>query len=696
MSSKITAEHLARNAVVYVRQSTMTQVVGNTESQRRQYGLADQARAVGFAAVEVIDDDLGRSGSGVMQRPGFQKLVAAVCAGSVGAVFCIEASRLARNGRDWHHLIDLCALAATLVIDPDGIYDPRLVNDRLLLGLKGTMSEYELSLLRQRGIEARDGKARRGALRFTLPPGYCWSEDGRIEIDPDERVSGAIRMVFAQYRAMGSARQLFLWARQAGILLPVVQRNVSVCKITWRPPAYHTVVQVLHNPIYAGAYAFARRGNRIRVVEGRAHKTSGHDRPMSDWGALLRDNHEGYITWAEFEENQRMFQENAHMQKRTSRKAGRGGEALLTGLVRCGRCGRMMRVFYGVQSGHAHRYQCRGDDAHVGAGLCIGIGGIRVDRAVTAQILEAVSSRAVEAALMAADKVAEADGTVRQALERDLEAVRYNASLAARRHELVDPAKRHVARELEARWNAALERVVQIERRIADLDVTISSRPSVDREALMRLAQDLPAAWNAPTSDARTRQRLTHILIQEVVIDLDNAAHEAVVLIHWVGGRHSEMRVPRVKTQRPHAPEPPCPVEVIRRLAPEWPDRQIAITLNRVRCPPEGAETWTSVSVRQVRERLGIAECPGGSRPDATLSVQETARRLGICVGSVHRLIREGSLPATQAMWAAPWKVPAEALASERVLEGVCAIKRRRPKIFEQYQRDDAMRLPGI
>jgi DNA invertase Pin-like site-specific DNA recombinase len=460
MSSKITAEHLARSAMVYVRQSTMTQVLGNTESQRRQYGLVDQARSVGFTTVEVIDEDLGRSGSGVMERPGFQRLVASVCAGSVGAVFCIEASRLARNGRDWHHLIDLCALSATLVIDPDGIYDPRLVNDRLLLGLKGTMSEYELSLLRQRGIEARDGKARRGALRFTLPPGYCWSEDGRIEIDPDERVSGAIRMVFSQYRALGSARQLFLWTRQVGIMLPVVQRNTSVCKITWRPPAYHTVVQILHNPIYAGAYVFARRGNRIRVVEGRARKTSGHDRPMSAWGALLRDNHQGYITWTEFEENQRMFQENAHMQKRTSRKAGRGGEALLTGLVRCGRCGRMMRVFYGVQSGHAHRYQCRGDDAHVGAGLCIGIGGIRVDRAVTAQMLEAVSGRAVEAALIAAEKAAKADGAVHRALERDLEAARYDASLAARRHELVDPAKRHVARELEARWNAALERVV--------------------------------------------------------------------------------------------------------------------------------------------------------------------------------------------------------------------------------------------
>ncbi|HET6609813.1 MAG TPA: recombinase family protein [Rhodopila sp.] len=245
----------------------MTQVLGNTESQRRQYGLTDQARAAGFATVEVIDEDPGGSGSGVMERPGFQKLDVAVGAGSVGAVFCIEASHLARNGRDWHDLIDLCAFAATLVIDPDGIYDPCLVNDRLLLGLKGTMSEYELSLLRQRGIEARDGKARRGALQFTLPPGYCWSEDGRIEIDPDERVSGTIRMVFAQYRTLGSALQLFLWAREAGFMLPVVQRNVSVCKITSRPPAYHTVVQILHNPIYAGACVFARRSNRIRIED---------------------------------------------------------------------------------------------------------------------------------------------------------------------------------------------------------------------------------------------------------------------------------------------------------------------------------------------------------------------------------------------------------------------------------------------
>ena len=247
MSQKITPDHIGRGAVVYVRQSTMGQVVENTESQRRQYALVEAAQSAGFSSVTVIDDDLGRSGSGLIARPGFQKLVASVCTGSIGAVFCIEASRLARNGRDWHHLIDLCALVGALVIDHDGAYDPRLVNDRLLLGLKGTMSEYELSLLRQRGLAARDSKARRGELRFTLPPGYCWDEGGRIVFDPDEHVVEAIRLVFRKFSEFGSARQILLWAQQCGLKLPVVRRNLTVCRIEWQLPAYHTVLQILQN-----------------------------------------------------------------------------------------------------------------------------------------------------------------------------------------------------------------------------------------------------------------------------------------------------------------------------------------------------------------------------------------------------------------------------------------------------------------
>jgi len=696
MNSRITPDHLGRAAVIYVRQSTMAQVTGNLESQRRQYDLAGAAEATGFASVTVIDDDLGRSGSGTMERPGFERLVALVCSGNVGAVYCIEASRLARNGRDWHHLIELCALAATLVVDPDGAYDPRLVNDRLLLGLKGTMSEYELSLMRQRGIAARDSKAQRGEFRFTLPPGFCWSEAGRIEIDPDEHVADTIRLVFTKFRELGSARQVFLWLRSAELKLPVVLRNLAVCKLAWKAPAYHSVMQILHNPLYAGAYAYGRRAQRTRIVDGRARKVSGFDKPRDEWNVLLRDNHPGYISWQDYEDNQKLLLENAHMKKRCARKSARGGRALLTGLMRCGRCGRMMRVFYGMGKGNAHRYQCRGDDAHVGAGLCIGIGGVRVDRAVALQILEAVSRRAVEAAIFASDQVERSRKDVIAAVERELEAARYEASLAGRRYELVDPAKRHVARELEARWNDALERVAALERRTEELSSASTARPAIDRVRLLQLAHDLPAAWNAPTSDTRTKQRLIHILVQEIVCELDDTTNEAVLLIHWTGGRHSELRIPRVKTGRYPGDMAPAAADALRKLAGHWPDRELAVSLNRMRCKSGNGETWTTVRVREMRERLGIPEFDAAKADGEMISLMKAAERLGICVGSAKSLVLRGVLPATQIMPGSPWLVPVDALTSEAVCIGVQRVIDRRPQFYEDYQYDKIIRLPGI
>lgn len=696
MNTKITPDHLGRAAVVYVRQSTMTQVTGNLESQRRQYDLAGAAATTGFASVSVIDDDLGRSGSGSMERPGFERLVAQVCSGNVGAVYCIEASRLARNGRDWHHLIDLCALAGTLVIDPDGAYDPRLVNDRLLLGLKGTMSEYELSLMRQRGIAARDSKAGRGELRFMLPPGLCWSEVGKIEIDPDEHVTETIRLVFAKFRELGSGRQVFLWLRSADIKMPVVLRNVDVCKLVWKAPAYHSVMQILHNPLYAGAYAFGRRAQRTRIVDGRARKATGVRKPRDEWSVLLRDNHQGYISWREYEENHKLLTENAHMKKNCDRKSARGGRALLTGLMRCGRCGRMMRVFYGSAKGNAHRYQCRGDDAHVGVGLCIGIGGVRVDRAVAMQILEAVSDRAVEAAIFASDQVERSRRDVIAAIERDLEGARYEALLASRRYELVDPAKRHVARELEARWNDALERVGVLERKIKDLSALSAARPVIDRGRLLQLAQDLPTVWNAPSTETRTKQRLIHILVQEIICDLDDATNEAVLLIHWTGGRHTEVRVARVKTGRYPAELAPSAVEALRKLGGHWPDRELAVSLNRMLCKTGDGESWTTVRVRDMRERLGIPEYDATKVDVPMISLMKAAEKLGICVGSAKSLVQRGILPATQILPGSPWMVPVEALSSEAVRIGVQGVVDRRPKFYEDYQYDKVVRLPGI
>jgi hypothetical protein len=539
-------------------------------------------------------------------------------------------------------------------------------------------------------------RPRAGSIDLCSHPAFCWSEASKIEIDPDEHVFDTIRFVFTKFRELGSARQVFLWLRSADIKMPVVRRNVDVYKVIWKAPAYHTVVQILHNPLYAGAYAFGRSTQRTRVVDGRARKVSGFGKPREEWNVLLNDNHPGYISWQDYEYNQKLLLENAYMKKNCARKSARGGRALLTGLMRCGRCGRMMRVFYGMAKGNAHRYQCRGDDGHVGAGLCIGIGGVRIDRAVAQQILEAVSDRAVDAAILAADRVERSRRDVVAAVERELETARYDASLASRRYELVDPAKRHVARELEARWNGALERVAELERRIQDLRAKSSDGPKIDRALLLQLAGDLSAVWNASSTDTRTKQRLIHILVQEIICELDESANEAVLLIHWTGGRHTEVRVPRVKTGRYPGDRAPAAVDALRKLAGQWPDRKLAESLNRMRCKTGDGETWTTVRVREMRERLGLPEYDSAKVGEEAISLAKAAERLGICVGSAKRLALKGVLPATQPMPGSPWLVPVKALTSEAVLIGVQHVINRRPKIFDDYQYDKVVRLPGL
>src|SRR5499425_3621340 len=309
--NKITAEHLQRNACVYIRQSTPDQLVHNLESQRRQYGLADRAEQLGWATVEIIDDDLGRSGGGIA-RPGFERLLAAICEARVGAVLAIEASRLARNGRDWHTLIEFCGLVGTVIVDEDGIYDPRHPNDRLLLGMKGTMSELELSLFRQRSQEALKQKARRGALFLSVAAGYVRAGGDRIEKDPDKRVQEALNLVFVKFAEFHSVRQVHVWLRDEGIALPVAcHRAAEGRSIAWKLPLYNTVHNILTNPVYAGAYAFGRTMSKVSVEDGRKRVNRGVRRPMAEWDVLLKDQHEGYISWSEFERNQRVIANNA-------------------------------------------------------------------------------------------------------------------------------------------------------------------------------------------------------------------------------------------------------------------------------------------------------------------------------------------------------------------------------------------------
>ena len=630
MQGKINSVHLSRIAVVYIRQSTMTQLTHNLESQRRQYGLVNHAKSLGFGQVEVIDDDLGRSGSGLVARPGFQRLVSMVCEGRVGAVLSIEASRLARNGRDWHHLIELCALVGALVVDPDGVYDPQLINDRLLLGLKGTMSEFELNLLRQRSLEAARQKARRGELRFCLPVGYCWTHHGKIEMEPDRRIREAIFSVFDKFRELGSMRQVLLWFRGEQISLPAVAYNEFGRTSLWRLPTYRTICGMLSNPTYAGAYAFGKTCVHTQLLHGRTKRTQGHAKPRSEWMVLIRDHHAGYISWEEYERNQMVIAENAHSKSGFGRKSARGGRGLLGGLLRCGRCRRMLHVVYVGKRGSVVRYYCRGAHINHGTDRCLSFGGLKADRVVSAQVLQAISGSAIESALRAAESRAQQRLQHTHSIELELEQARYEARLATRRYEAVDPENRLVAAELESRWNASLERVQQLEKTLEDLNTEPSTSAVADRDTLLRLAEDLPAVWSATTTDMRLKQRIVRILVQEIVANGDDVSQEVVLVIHWMGGRHSELRFAKNKTGHHSRATQLEAIEVVRQMAGHYSDKDIAATLNRLGMQTGVGNTWQEHRVHWARRHHGLPAYDPQQKDASIVTLEETAARLGI------------------------------------------------------------------
>jgi DNA invertase Pin-like site-specific DNA recombinase len=655
-------------------------LIHNQESQRLQYGLEDRARALGFQQITVIDEDLGRTGSGLVERPGFQRLVSEVLSEEVGAVFCLEASRLARNGRDWHHLIELCGMVGAVLADPDDIYDPLLLNDRLLLGLKGSMAEFELSLFRQRSIEAIRQKACRGELRIPLPVGFCWSPNGKIETDPDERVQQAIQLVFRKMTELGSIRQVLIWLRQENVCLPVSSPPAGEAPRVWKLPLYQNTHHILTNPIYAGAYAFGKTEARTKVVDGRARRSFGHRKPRSTWRVLICDHHPGYISWEEYERNQAMIAANTHGYSDAEPKAGRGGRALLSGLLRCRRCGRKLHVSYSGPRGVVIRYACSGESVDCGEGHCISFGGLRADEAVSKEVLHAIEGNAIEAALQAAEQIEQQQQALRKAFELEVEQARYEARLAARRYEAVDPEQRLVAKELEARWNVALQKVQELEqkREESDRQSPSASRPS--SQVLRSLAQDLPTVWNSPAADMRLKQRILHILIREIIADVDENNREIVLLIHWAGDHHSEVRVKKGEGGKHRHCTNLEAIEVIRKMAGKFSDEQIAVTLNRLRLRTGLDYTWNEMRVYSVRHRRQLPAFDPDPNPPSEVTLEQAARRLNLSPPSVRKMIAEKILPGSQVVECAPWQIPVEALDSEGVRRAAANLRNRVPR----------------
>jgi DNA invertase Pin-like site-specific DNA recombinase len=438
MNSKITPEHLTRTAYVYIRQSSQDQVRNNQESRRRQYALQDHAKQLGWSNVVVIDDDQGRSGSGTA-RSGFDQLLGAVCEGNVGAVLALEISRLARNGREWHTLMEFCAIIDVLLIDEHGVYDPRHTNDRLLLGMKSTLAEMELSTFRQRSQEAIKLKAGRGELYTTLAVGYVRNGTDGVDKDPDIRVQEAIELIFRKFAELGSVRQVLLWYQHETLCVPYLRYGAQGRTLEWKPPGYNTLMAVLRNPFFAGVYAYGRNVSRVTLQGGRKRILRKREHDPGQWRVLIRDHHEGYISWDVFEHNLHIISNNANMCGEPIQGSIRRGEALLPGLLRCGHCGCKLHVNYGGKQGAVGRYMCRGTKGVYATPACIAFGALRVDQAVCAEVLQRLEPLGIEAAMQAIEVQGRAGDDVHRHVELALEQARYEASLARRQYDSVDP-----------------------------------------------------------------------------------------------------------------------------------------------------------------------------------------------------------------------------------------------------------------
>jgi DNA invertase Pin-like site-specific DNA recombinase len=650
MSDKIKPQHVARKAMLYVRQSSGYQVNHNLESQRLQYAMQDRLRHLGWCEIDVVDEDLGRSAAGTVARAGFERMVAEVCLGNVGGVAAREVSRFARNSREWQHLIEVCRVVDTVLIDLEAVYCPRLSNDRLLLGLKGSLNEYELDLLRQRSVEARRAKAQRGELLVAAPVGFLKTDAPHVEKDPDRRIQEAINLVFHKFSEIGTVRQTLSWFLEHGLQLPA--RSVSG-EITWRRPSFGVLYRMLSNPMYGGAYTYGKTEHLVRYDGGEPRRYSRR-RAREEWIAFIPQAHEGYVSWEEFERIQHTMATNLRGWQRTG--AATRGPGLLTGLLRCRRCGRKLAVCY---TGNAHnvlRYLCVRGARDNGEPRCISFGGLAVDDAMTKEILQVVQPAAIEAAVVASEAVAHQRDEALNAWTRELEAARYAARRAQKQYDATDPENRLVADELERRWNQALQHVREIEDRI-DRHVQSQSQVVVPtRNEFENLAADLEAVWNSPHADVRLKKRLVRTLIHEIVVDVDADAGEIIVVIHWKGGVHTELRLPRRRRGQSRTHTSRDVVEAVRMLARICPDGLLANVLNRNGLLTGRGNRWTRERVVSLRSAHDIP-CydPSRRQTEGWMNLNEAARVLGISARTLRLAAERGEIEAIHPLADGPW-----------------------------------------
>ncbi len=665
---KVTASHLRRAAMVYVRQSTLAQVDRNRESTARQYDLAGRAVALGWprSAVRVIDADLGVSGASAVGRSGFAELAAQVGLGQVGIVLSLECSRLARNNADWYRLLDLAGMTDTLIADADGVYHPAMFNDRLVLGMKGTMSEAELHILRARLDGGIRNKAARGELRRGLPVGLVWGEaDGEIRWHPDAAVTGVITAIFDRFAAAGSVRGVWLWLRDQGLRFPLQPTAyLHGTEITWVEPTYHAVHNVLTHPAYAGAYVFGKTRQQRYVGEDGQMRIRRRKLPQGQWEVLIKDHHRGYHDWDTYQANQVRIGANIRpMAHEPGTGAIREGAALLQGLATCGRCGRKLAVYYDGPSKSTPGYYCTGTGQLVeGRGTRhLRVGGVAIDTAVTHAFLAALAPAALQACLAAAQQLEDGHDAALAQWRRQVEQARYQASRAERRYRAVDPDNRLVARGLETEWNNALQQALDAQ---TELTHRATARPKTlttqEKQAILALGDDLDGVWSAPTTTDKDRKQLLRALLEEVNISLhrDHTEGRADLVLRWKGGAISELSVP-IKRKPPKIRTDEDTIELVRRLAVHYPDAKIAGILNRQSRRTARKLSFTASRVQSLRHHWDIPCYQPSDDPQEgeLLTVADAATQLGLAPSTLHRWLGDGFIAGEQITPGAPWRI---------------------------------------
>lgn len=685
MSDKIKTQHLERKAVLYVRQSSSYQVTHNEESRRLQYAMRHRLEDLGWREIEVVDEDLGRSAAGTVARAGFERMVSEVCLGKVGAVAAREVSRFARNSREWQQLVEVCRVVDTLLIDQEVIYAPRHSNDRLLLGLKGSLNEYELDLLRQRSLEARYEKARRGELVVSAPVGFLRTEDQRLELNPNKHVQERVRLVFHKFLELGSIRQTLLWFLEEDLQVPAHAADGS---LIWKRPRYTSIRGILTNPAYGGAYAFGRTEHGARVEGGHTRKIS-RLRHREEWIALIPRHHEGYISWEQFERIQAMIAGNC---RASEPGAAKRGAALLAGLLRCRRCGRKLTVSY-TGGGHAFlRYSCTRGYLDNGEPKCIGVGGIPLDEAIGREVVRVVGPAAIEAAVSVSRGQHQQLDLTRMALQQDLEAARYAARRAQKQFDATDPENRLVADELERRWNQALERVQELEVRLEQLERQCRAEPSTPAtaEEFGDLSGLLTRVWNDPATDARLKKRIVRTLLHEVLVDIHEETNHIELVLHWQGGLHTELRLPRRRRGSATRTNSDI-IQAVRTLAKVCSDKAIAGFLNRNDLKTGRGNRWTQERITSLRQYHEIpCHDPQLKVDQGWFTLTEAARLLNVSSRTLRMAAEEGTVPGEHPLVDGPWVFRRDDLQSDQAQQLVHRAHSRRhtPAVPNLHQRN--------